>query len=849
MFSGGKDSLDETTRPSQDTFAGYRADSHMYSPVFTPPQPKRRQEEPEYLNSDTLQALFSGAPEFSISASKQGPKPLVTYRGAATSNVQDASDYLQLSHPAFAAATLGRHQTTDLEGSPHLDSLARARHEVALDLLEVPNMLSIHGLEPGTVGFEHFLQLAIADSKLSEDEHDILSNRRLLSSEPEKLGLRPVDLERLIDRLTELGDMQQALKRGDYVKSVVNEQKAAEMYTDLFAKLLVPPRFQTSSEQDPTGLKVQIEALIKLLNLPGLWHDFTYVEWRIRVGQLLWAPEEKFSPNEDEAISERDVLLLQVTLASELLTRLEAAGVLAQTPTDGSFLNSKEAEDVAKMRTTKIEWDLVLAKQFLDNVSIRPKLPANDKDQNRSSVFSALSFFTANETLDDPGNNVEPIVFPRDDKSQLSGLLHFASVLGWPHATDIKQELDHRRPKSSVAGFATPVSTPGTLGTNRNSYFGDLMKRPQLGRVSTAQSIQLLPHAHSADGADFADAGGWLSRSWLTGLVLPGEAACHFLISTLLENSPQAIEALGDCANLYGGFFYHGRSYWSKSCVVGRVLAASIGANDCMGWISIPGPVGAGNTGAEQPDGWVNLDIKDLPASAPRILQTDVVAADSNPLRNADPATLKADAFTYPSDGPPVLGNDALYEGLSFNSSSTFELGKDDSGAGISATATQIASLTFSSPTNPKSRRKVLPLTHDVQFVAAYPCFPQPRSASASSRSGPEDVEGVHTGAGAEKELPAAPCHPLHAGYTYTILPAASLLFSGGGNEEFNKNSADEVVVLDCRGSSTADLQLSARAWCASAGANAVVGRAGRTCLGCCVREAKAVGVGVVIRV
>jgi hypothetical protein len=57
----------------------------------------------------------------------------------------------------------------------------------------------------------------------------------------------------------------------------------------------------------------------------------------------------------------------------------------------------------------------------------------------------------------------------------------------------------------------------------------------------------------------------------------------------------------------------------------------------------------------------------------------------------------------------------------------------------------------------------------------------------------------------------------------------------------------DETVVLDCRG--TGELQLLARAWCAKVGENAVVGRAGKTCLGCCVREARGLGVKVVIRI
>lgn len=65
--------------------------------------------------------------------------------------------------------------------------------------------------------------------------------------------------------------------------------------------------------------------------------------------------------------------------------------------------------------------------------------------------------------------------------------------------------------------------------------------------------------------------------------------------------------------------------------------------------------------------------------------------------------------------------------------------------------------------------------------------------------------------------------------------------------EDDNADEEEEVAVLDCRGKS--DLQLLARAWCAKVGENAVVGKVGRTCLACCIREARGLGVRVVIRI
>ena len=53
--------------------------------------------------------------------------------------------------------------------------------------------------------------------------------------------------------------------------------------------------------------------------------------------------------------------------------------------------------------------------------------------------------------------------------------------------------------------------------------------------------------------------------------------------------------------------------------------------------------------------------------------------------------------------------------------------------------------------------------------------------------------------------------------------------------------------IVDARGSSTKETF--ARAWCAYVGSHAIIGRAGRTCLACCIREAQALDVAVVIRV
>lgn len=112
--------------------------------------------------------------------------------------------------------------------------------------------------------------------------------------------------------------------------------------------------------------------------------------------------------------------------------------------------------------------------------------------------------------------------------------------------------------------------------------------------------------------------------------------------------------------------------------------------------------------------------------------------------------------------------------------------------------------------------------------------------------------------------------HPLHVSYRHKIVPATDILDSNfilpftvsankiptyssstllkdGHDDGADLNDRKTVLVVDARG--TADLQLLARAWCAEKGFHAVIGRVERTCLACCIREARGLGINIVIRV
>ncbi|KAF4551714.1 Hypothetical protein D9617_12g036030 [Elsinoe fawcettii] len=871
-YSRRDDSSDFSFEPSTVRSSAYSG-SDTFKPLGANPPPirmatVREESHVRSMREADLRKTFFGAPLFAVAGSRDYPRPQATYRDHDPDSTQDSRDALDFQHSSFEVATL---QTADGDGFfSHIKSLN--------NVLEMPSMLGLHGLEPGTVGMDHFLHLPLALSSEPPKEPKSCSNRLVLQTDPESIGLRAPQVERLIDRLTELGDLQAQRDSDEEMQTSVNEQKASEMYAELFAKLLTPPKYSPSADGDPTGLGVQIMALLKALNLSGLWYDLSNPDERLRIGKTIWAALGE--ADGVEIVNDRNVLLLQITLAAELLTRLE----LSQSTTDS------DSEDNGIRRrqpaiSRKVAWDLVLAKRFLQDVCIAPAAIDNTKggrDPNRSSLFSMLSFVTAREDFEED-EQIQPILFPRHEKTQLNGLLAFAMALKWPHIDELKQKIANRVKESEEGTkqtYTTPVGTPAFKPDDRDSYFGVLV-RPHVGRSLTAQSVQLLPPLEPHQ-SDTLNAAGWLSRSWLTGLVMPGESASHLLISSLLENSSNALSALGDTANLIGGFVYRERAYWSKSCIVGRVVAALDDVQDCMGWISSPSPA------SSHDDGWINVSSLPPTSDKPRIKSAGLVASSSAPYPDPKAQPVQESDFVWLSDGPPVLGNEVRQYVLTFESSSTtFELSTpvphvsaNDSSYSedpktVSALPTSQAVITFTPPRNTKLNNLAVPLKYDVYFVASQPCFPKMRTPQSTPRKS-VTIAGDEKREKKDKELPAPPCHPVLKEYKFEVVPALVLLgedervtrFEKVDEEKEGKDGRErqdsgagrsprvkldetaqegKVLVLDCRGSG--DLQLLARAWCAKVGEHALVARAERTCLGCCIREARALDIKIVIRI
>jgi hypothetical protein len=903
-----------------------------------PPQEPKKEEKSETLSEEQLGTLFAGAPQFSITKVEGRSTPTVSHPWGIESG-KDATDTVPLVEPAFAAATLHKYASKTLS-TPEATKQYKG-YEV--DVVEMPGMLSAQGIEPGTIGFSHFLELPKSDSLVndleqSQSSKDFLEsskNKELMQTNPERLGIRPVELNLIYDRLVEFQDMYEVFQDTPEPMTILNNQSSGDLYANLFTKFLTPPGYDDSTE-DPTGLQTQIVALLNILKLKGVWYDFSLVEWRIRFGQILWSEPEPTPEHERQPLwTEREILLLQITLACELLLRLDAFTNADAADAEMRLrIDPTDVKGSLKIKTRKVDWDLVLARKLLENVSIvrGGDVHGPSSQPKRRGLMSLLSGDAQAEV---PQSDF--ILLPQHQTQQLAGLLHFAKTIQWPSVDVVSKDmarklgvpdntteaaqpsspsgrlLDATSP-SGISVYGTPLQTPLPAHHQTDSYFGHVGK-PTLNR-NNSRALRMplsptLPLPQSPSGSALNNVGGWLSRSYLTGLILPGEAITHFLISTLLENDSIAIANLGDSANLYGGFTFGGRTFWSKTSIVGRIMAGVKGSAECMGWISCP------KLPENTSERWYSIHSELIPPENRLRVRdgSDSVSQDSAIVPAGSLDQIKSEHFVLPTDLEPSATSFLAFSQWELTPINPDLIDGDSSSGPPTESDIHAPSMTFVSSDGVASH--TLTLTYDVQFVTSWPCttaasapssaakFPKvlrrsligtntlSRSSSKHSEtlvrrnshgfepllSHPPDApdiapkrmydtdtkpEGITT---SSKPMDA---HPLHKSYSHKIVSVADVLDpdfllpfalytsksserllaltkSQDNDTEAVKNDKKSVLVLDARASS--DLGLLARAWCAEKGLHAIISRAGRTCLGCSVREARGLGINIVIRV
>ncbi len=894
-------------------------------------------EEQDVLSKEGTQVLFSGAPCLSVKIVDGRPSPKVSYPWDSEVNHNDATDSVSLERPSYLAATAHTHTVTG-----QLIQNKRSEHEVyRMNAVETPNWFCAQGIELGSVGFAHFVELPIADNLITEPEYGEASeefaettrNRELIQTNPERIGIRAVNMDSVYDRLIQFQDLYEAFQQSPERITILNNQTPGDLYAHLFSTFLTPPGY-AGADLDPTGLQVQILAITRVLNLKGIWHDFSLVEWRIRLGQVLFSDPEAVVEEQAPLWSERDILLLQISLSCELLLRLDAiSATRAGEVDDQTHVSAQEVAMFASITTRKTDWDMILARKFLENILV---IRGDDSGAltpvpEKRGLFSILGVNTPKEL---PRSDI--IFVPQHQSRQLSGLLHFAESIKWPNIDLIVRSLaeklgdpdqiDEQMPQtaspsawsfnpttpSMISVYGTPLQTPRANTEQLGDYFGRVQK-PTVRRENSKSLRMPLSNTLLAleDGPKPAvvDIGGWLSRSFLTGLILPGEAISHLLLSTLLENDKLAISALGDSADLYGGFVYNGTSWWSKASIAGRVLACSEKAQECMGWVYVEIlPYGAA-------DGWHSVRSEKSPISLRVTPQRDMVATDSSVFPASTDAPIKSIDFTLPKDLEDVSWPSARFVQWDLTPLNT-DLIDDDIDATLPSEGdVYTPSLTFQ--IGGDFENHVLTLTHEVQFVTSWPCFTPASTSAASPRHViKRSVTGTlsHTSSkksvnnklsrrnshGFEPLLSHPPeaadigpqrthadepedshqdqpklngpvvAHPLHVSYFHKIvsvnsvldpnfvtpfsvsanqLPtcSSSTLLRDGHEEGAGHDDPRTVLVLDAR--SDPDAQLLARAWCAEKGFHAVVGRVERTCLACCIREARGLGINIIIRI
>lgn len=718
-------------------------------------------------------------------------------------------------------------------------------------------MLSADGKDPGTAGFTHFLELPLRQTQYLIEA--AVKRQYLLIMKPEPLGLRDFDIENIADRLAELAKVYELLRSGKGEAAEWDQRMIEEIGEDLFSTLLSADLGTTAAGTGSVSLRTQISALQKVLSAQQIWFDFTDENWRTQLGQLLWQPKDVARFANRPSINERDILLLQIALSAELAVRLEIAHRLAASKfrLSGIFAPG-DLEAMLNGQTEKLEWDVVVFQRFIE--CFRTTSSGTSSPLRRLSFISAAAEEADMASISSPDSD---IVFQlRMERDQWDGLRAFASTLSWPEpkpfyarsgvptSDTLSVPRWIGRPESIASEYDTPPSSPISPPSAAQGTPALILVRSQKMLVSHSALEETMSGLSDGDNESFS----WLAKTWLSGFFLPGAAVDQILLHTLLEVSPGTKFLLPESLSNSDGFVYRRRMYWSKESVVGRVLASLSDAKECAGWISLPFvPQGQG-------DGWIQTLAKDaLYASMEPRINSDLVARTSDPLRGKDSSKLQAGDFITVLDGPLIMGNEAQFEGISLNSSDVKQYTADG------FFLPKVANLSFTSPRNPKLPALTIPLSHAVHFVSSFPCYPvpPPRDEFSTAHDPLAPIDSGHStpiSSPGGKGLHKAQAHPLHVDYTYNIMPAAALLSSAlpevkdsdslilmdsphDDNPSIYQIEDEEVVVLDCRGSS--DLEVLARAWCAKVGENALVAQSGRTCLSCSIREAIGLGMGV----
>ena len=840
------------------------------------------------LLRDDVKSMFWGAPHYILEHGKHGRLyPQVTFPWNSDLDTGDLHDRKWFKHDSFAMSSLHAHlQIPDaLKWHPSISEPyapeLQQRSSFDIGIFEAPNMLSWEGREAGTVGMRFFLELAVSDyrktvRKMAElaamnrekghtpdgklvntlqhdtgaieiGKHSRWRNRLDLirggGESWKAIGVRNVSIQYITARLAIIAQRHDQVVREGGNATILSFFDYRQMHHELFEQVLFPPENADESSFD-VSMKVQIETLVRVLATPGAWIDLSMTHWRFRLGQLLWeispARDDEYKDLKLPADGERRWMLVQLLLSVELRIRLDAAMRIGIAHTvasqDGELhITPAEIHHYQKLRSAKVDFDIVLARRFLrdmyviDPVTMK-ELGNVDEGINLWKELKRRADEYAGVTEDSTWNFV---MLPRHRRQQMDGLMSFARNLRWRNIDQFETALrarlvvsmeDEDHVPQSVYAAAVPNSITSTTGRAVH-----LCKWSKGFITGVKDPPPIVLQTATRNGA-----GGWVSRSWLSGLVMPGESTSLFLMCTLLEQDPTAIAEIGDTVIVEGGFVLDHESWWSKLCIIGRVFASMRNAIECMGWTRTPDLLPRDNAGKPLQGGWLHIHAE--PIQFDRIHDGAKVAEESNVLGPGH-GKVYGKEFRIPESTDPrgrSLSRMTI-EGL------TIELSPRKEGPQPSKLARAHFKLYEKSISGPY-RNIHITLHHGSWFVAGQPCLLPPVHVLHKPSSPPTAHPPPHQSPRTNSDKLAS--HPLHQSFRFTWKHAEELLEM---NCPQNSTPENDVYLVDAVGSSEKDCFV--RAWCAHVGQHALVSRVGKQCVSCAVREAKALAVRVVVRV
>ncbi|OAQ79862.1 VTC domain-containing protein [Purpureocillium lilacinum] len=375
--------------------------------------------------------------------------------------------------------------------------------------------------------------------------------------------------------------------------------------------------------------------------------------------------------------------------------------------------------------------------------------------------------------------------------------------------------------------------------------FAQMMKWPNLGGT--------LDNLKEKDDAFALDAISSDAFAFFSGLVFPGPSFPFLIMNTLIDLDPDpATDNLALLSHTHPqcGFQYrNSHTYWSASCIVGKVLAPTC---RCVG-----GWVGPGRPTADLG----RSQIARIRSRRPRQPRRRMGPEDVESMgERSDPLGPPAD--TYPI-GDYELARPKTDEGfevdtvrielLGFRPSATQPSLEEENGNGAGGTGKAAVPQLFDATIQFAIDGLSWPLRlmYDVSFISAWPCSDGPH---------PLFFDYVYKAIQVDDIVRVRDWGGLYARQRQSATtsarssPAPPPLPPNGNLDDYydqlnDEEEQDEEKVLVVEAFGVRDNEVLARAWCSHWGLSAVVADVDKTCMACAIREAYAATLTVVILV